>query len=48
MSGGSADYNRYRAFSLVLFCGEGQMAPEEIVVAGVESGNAGFIGISLG
>lgn len=48
MSGGSADYNRYGAFSAVVFCGEGHMAPAEMVMDGVEAGSSGFIGFPWG
>lgn len=41
MSGGSADYNRYGASSVVL-CGIGPKAPVETVIGGQEAGNSGF------
>ena len=41
MSGGSADYNRYGASSVVL-CAVGPKTPVEIVIGGQEAGNPGF------
>lgn len=48
MSGGSADYNRYGVLLVVIYFGEGHVALEETVVAGVGVMNFGFIGVSLG
>lgn len=50
MSGSSADYNRYAASSVVVvvLCGTGPKALEEVVIDGEEAGNPGFIGVALG